>query len=376
MLNRFKIIRRGSFLAINGLAIVFLLLACLVPFLNAGKNAFIALLGLVFPMLFITVILFFIYWMIRKSKWAWVCLAALLLSWQQLRVMFSFGFAKKFEVSKSPNTLRVFTWNLSSWGKWGRNNKNNESYRTKMIDVIKNSNADVVCFQEFHFEKGVNYKDSLLPELKAQGYIYGYFVQSLYTMHLFKSAHVTGVAILSKYPIIDTAHFNYSNNDFAEPLIYADIKKDNKTIRVYTTHLQSVRFEDYDYQALHKLKEPGKASVLQSRAVAWKLKQAYIQRSSQADLIKEKIKDSPYPIIFCGDFNDVPNSYTYFTIKGNLQYAFLKKGGGLGRTFRFISPTLRIDYLLADKKFKVQQYHKFVVKYSDHFPVVVDVVLK
>ncbi|MBK7123675.1 MAG: hypothetical protein IPH68_13225 [Chitinophagaceae bacterium] len=61
--------------------------------------------------------------------------------------------------------------------------------------------------------------------------------------------------------------------------------------------------------------------------------------------------------MICGDFNDVPNSYTYFTLKGNLQDAFLKKGSGFGRTLNFISPTLRIDYILADKELEIDRFH-------------------
>jgi endonuclease/exonuclease/phosphatase family metal-dependent hydrolase len=69
----------------------------------------------------------------------------------------------------------------------------------------------------------------------------------------------------------------------------------------------------------------------------------------------------------------VPNSYSYFKIKGNLQDAFLKKGFALGRTFQFISPTLRIDYMLVDKRFTIDQFTKLNYRYSDHYPQVMDV---
>mgnify|MGYP003949570147 CR=1 FL=1 len=82
---------------------------------------------------------------------------------------------------------------------------------------------------------------------------------------------------------------------------------------------------------------------------------------------------SPHPVVFCGDVDDVPNSYVYFKIKGNLQDAFLKKGLGLGRTFQFFSPTLRIDYIMADKRLKVEQFTRLGYPYSDHYPQVMDV---
>jgi endonuclease/exonuclease/phosphatase family metal-dependent hydrolase len=68
----------------------------------------------------------------------------------------------------------------------------------------------------------------------------------------------------------------------------------------------------------------------------------------------------------------VPNSYTYFKSKGDLQDAFLKKGHSIGRTFRYLSPTLRIDYILADKQLEVAQFNRVIAPYSDHYPVIAD----
>lgn len=300
-------------------------------------------------------------------------MAVLLISIYQFSTVFGFHAFGSFKEAKAPGTLRVLSWNLSSWGITKRNNKNKISFRSEMTALLANSNADVICLQEYHFLKNNTFRDTLIPELKERGYNYFYFARSKYTMRLYWSAHVTGVAIASKYPITDSAHFNYGDDDLAEPLIYADILFNNKTVRVFTTHLQSVRFEAYDYEALHNLKEPGNASLTQSRAVAWKLKQAYKKRAAQAELVHAKIKESPYPVILCGDFNDVPGSYAYTVAKGNLQDAFLKASFGFGRTYRFISPTLRIDYILADKKFTVKQYKKTEVPYSDHYPVMADI---
>ena len=376
MMQRLKKFARIAFVAANCVAVLFCLLACLSPFLHPGNNAFIALLGLVFPLLFFGVFLFALYWLVRKSKWAWVSVAALLLSGYQLTTVFALHPGGQFDIIKTPAALRIATWNISSWGVSTKNNATKMSYRQQMTELLANTNADVICLQEYHFLREKTFRDSVIPELKQRGYNYAYFNRARYTMHMFKSSHVTGVAIVSKYPIADTGHFDYSNDDFSESLIYADINFNNQLVRVFTTHLQSVRFENYDYEALHNLKEPVNASIVQSRAVAWKMKQAYIKRAAQAKFLHEKIKASPYPVIVCGDFNDVPGSYTYHTIKGNLQDAFLKTSFGFGRTYRFISPTLRIDYILADKKFTVQQYKKMEVNYSDHYPVVADVTLK
>jgi endonuclease/exonuclease/phosphatase family metal-dependent hydrolase len=104
-----------------------------------------------------------------------------------------------------------------------------------------------------------------------------------------------------------------------------------------------------------------------------KLKRAFLKRGVQAENIKKEINKSPYPVIVCGDFNDVPNSYAYAVIGKNLQNAFVEKGAGIGRTFSGISPTLRIDNIFIDKEFAVEQFIRVKKKLSEHFPIIADV---
>jgi endonuclease/exonuclease/phosphatase family metal-dependent hydrolase len=376
MLTKLKKVIRVSFIIVNIIAILLYLLVCLVPFINAGKSWFIAMMGLLFPLLFFILLAFLIYWMIRRSKWAFVCAVALLLGWKQLSVMFAFHLPKKFEVAKAPETVRVLTWNLSNWGESNRSDGKKSDYQDEMIDVIKNSHADVLCFQEYVYYTNFKYRDTIIPALRESGYRYSYFARTNYPYRVYKTTILTAIAIISKYPITDSAHFFYNHDDLAEPIVYADIKINNQTVRIFTTHLQSVMFTDVHYKILHNLKEdPINASVSESKAIAYKLRNAYIKRAGQAGMLNKKVKESPYPVIVCGDFNDVPNSYSYFTAKGDLQDAFLKKGSGFGKTLRILSPTLRIDYILADKKFDIIQFNRIKVPYSDHYPIVADLTL-
>ena len=92
--------------------------------------------------------------------------------------------------------------------------------------------------------------------------------------------------------------------------------------------------------------------------------------------IKNEMNKSPYAVVVCGDFNDVPNSYAYYTVGKGLQNTFNKKGAGIGRTFSHISSTLRIDHIFADKRFTVTQFVRNKKKISDHFPIVTDLTLQ
>ena len=72
----------------------------------------------------------------------------------------------------------------------------------------------------------------------------------------------------------------------------------------------------------------------------------------------------------------MPNSYTYFTIRGNWNDAFLQKGFGIGTSFISLAPTLRIDYILASQAFDIVTFDMIDEGLSDHVMLVSDVQLK
>jgi endonuclease/exonuclease/phosphatase family metal-dependent hydrolase len=170
----------------------------------------------------------------------------------------------------------------------------------------------------------------------------------------------------------------YTRTDEArstESLISADIRTEKDTLRIFTTHLQSVLFRSKDFHDIEIIKKVEDSILDASRSIARKLRYAFRHRGDQAGEAREQLNKSPYPGLICGDFNDVPNSYTYFTIRGDWQDAFIAKGLGIGRTYVHISPTLRIDYILADPRLKVLQCRKFSLPWSDHNPVIADLQL-
>src|SRR5690606_15714077 len=89
----------------------------------------------------------------------------------------------------------------------------------------------------------------------------------------------------------------------AESLIHADINFNGQTIRVYTTHLQSVLFQPKDYANLDKIKTASDSMYTASLSIINKLGMGYVFRGEQADIVRAQVDASPYPPILCGDFN-------------------------------------------------------------------------
>jgi endonuclease/exonuclease/phosphatase family metal-dependent hydrolase len=113
-----------------------------------------------------------------------------------------------------------------------------------------------------------------------------------------------------------------------------------------------------------------------SKSLFQKMKLAFTRRGEQARIVREILDKSPRPSVICGDFNDVPNSYTYFHIRKNWQDVFLSKSVGIGRTYLDVAPTLRIDYILPDKQFNIMQFDMVDENLSDHLMLITDVSLR
>jgi endonuclease/exonuclease/phosphatase family metal-dependent hydrolase len=240
-----------------------------------------------------------------------------------------------------------------------------------MMELIKEQDADIFCMQEFFTSLNPDWYANLEYVRTNLNYPYYY-----YSHDHDGDKHFFGNVIFSRYPIIDSGMIRYPRPTLPESLMHTDIKVNDDTIRVYTTHLQSLQFRKSDYDKIDQIKDADDGLVSNSKTIFSKMKKGLSYRKIQTDIVRQVLDDSPYPFLFCGDLNDVPNSYTYFTIKGDLQDAFLKKGFGIGRSFSSLSPTLRIDYLFADDHFKINQFNRVVKNYSDHYLIISDVKLE
>lgn len=355
---------------LNLLIAIIFLLTCVGPYLNPEKWWFITMLGLGFAPFFILLVTFSLFWIIFKPRYIFLSLIPLLIGWKSISVFFALNNSSAFQYAKSKGALRVVSWNVARFVEWSRNNNKGSQTRLKMMDLIKAQNADVLCLQEFFQSTDSIYYNNLEHIRKKLGYPYYY-----YSWDDDGYLQWVGQIIFSRYPIIDSGIVRYPRPGMPEALIHADILLGKDTVRFYTTHLQSVQFKKQDYESIEKIKNRDDSLLENSVNIFAKLKKAIIFRSRQANIVREITSNSPHPYIVTGDFNDVPNSYTYFTIRNSLQDAFLKKGFGIGRTYRGVAPTLRIDHILATPNFSIRQFNRLVKDYSDHYMLVTDVAL-
>ena len=345
--------------ASNIIAAIFMLMTLIGTIVSPENIILPAYFALIFPITIVVNIGFVIFWIFARKWFFLLSLSVLLLSASEISNTFPVHFGN-LKPRTATNPILILTYNTKMCGEL---KKHTPKSHNKVIQYISESNADIVCLQEFT----VSDKEEYL----TQADINRAFTKYPYRYILFKQkGKENGVATFSKYPIIHKQPIDYPSSYNSS--IITDINIHNKIIRLINNHLESNRLTEKDKNMPRKLKENFDADNLTgiTRHFSRKLGVAYKLRAVQADMVAKEIAKSPYKVIICGDFNDVPSSYAYTKIKGKLKDAFSETNMGLGWTFNERYYRFRIDYVLYDSNaFFPIQYKTDKAKYSDHYPV-------
>ena len=322
--------------------------------------------------LVLLLVLFVFFWLFVKPAWCLISVLTIVVAYKPVRQIVPFRFSTtSFAMEKQQNELRVMSWNVEQFDIL--EHKTHPETKVHMLDLINEYHPDIACFQEMvgsdTVPSAINYVPDLARKLSFPDHYY------TYNRKLdFDGNHHFGLIIFSKYPLVNRQTVSYLPNDYNSIFQYADIVLGIDTIRIFNIHLQSLRFSQNNLQYIDKPTLKDEEDLQRSKNVISKFRTGFLKRKTQADRIREEIDKSPYPVIVCGDFNDVPNSYAYHVIGYELKNAFVEKGAGLGRTFTGIAPTLRIDNIFVDSRFDVVQFTRVKKKMSDHFPIITDII--
>jgi len=347
-------------MTLNLLAVVLLIAADASVFIAPVSTYFPAILGLGFEVLVVLNLLFALSWLFSHRKsWCVVSFAALLCSSSAILSTWSHGTG---EAVNEPVQLRILSYNTMSLQNATPIEKND------VLRYIRESRADIVCLQEYAV-----YKDSRYPTFEG---VKRYFLSEYpYTYFDFPTHNTRlqyGLAVYSRYPLINKQSIPFESSANAAnhcDVVVPDGQGGKDTIRLFNNHLQSNSFQPAELELTpEELNSEGVKSS--TRKIVGKLGRAYAKRAHQVQAVRQAIRESPYPVIVCGDFNDVPVSYTYRQLTHDLRDAFLETSWlSNGRTFVKHGLGIRIDYILHSPSFQACDFKVDRVNYSDHYPV-------
>ena len=97
-----------------------------------------------------------------------------------------------------------------------------------------------------------------------------------------------------------------------------------------------------------------------------RLRHGFRLRVGEVRKIADHMRQSPHPVLYCGDMNDVPMSYGYGLLREQLSDAFVESGRGTGGTYIGDLPSLRIDHILYGQGLHAWDFRTLPNELSDH----------
>lgn len=292
-----------------------LLLCLLAPHLSARFSWPLALLTIGFPWFCLLNLVAFFWFLKKRRRQALFPLLALILSCPHWPSFFSWH-------SQSPGSFRILSMNCryfeaNSVARY-KVHQNIEECKPRLLAL----HPDVICAQDYstsHQDENDQIEDFVKGPVGLTQFIY----------------YLPSMATYARLPL-ETHHgliFPSTYNCYCA----ADFELGGRKVRVFNLHLESYGLG-------------GPEGPLR------RLHDGILARSEQAEIVARDVAGSPYPVILCGDFNDVPTSYVYRTVRGKLQDGFRAAGRGTGFTYQGPLPGLRIDYVFCSSELEFTGY--------------------
>lgn len=350
-------------LILNILAAAALLLAYLAPVINPARVLLPALFGLAYPYLLMLNLVFICFWMIRLKKEILISTIIILVGWNHLNNLLPLNF-KSSEIPinvPEEQLIKALSYNVRGFDiyRWHKE----PQVKKEIFKFLEMEAPQLLCFQEYYTstKRGERQRD-IAAQLDHLPYHAVYHTSDPANKNGF------GIATYSQYPIIKKSRIPFNSSFNAA--MYTDIKFQYDTLRVFNIHLQSIRFQkdNYAFMDTARLKYNNQ-QMEEVRAIGSRLKTAFSLRAEQAQMIANYIRESPYPVVVMGDFNDTPQSFAYRRIRKGMHDAFRKSGRGFGNTYVGELPSFRIDYILFSDPLVSRDFKRIKTDFSDHFPI-------
>jgi endonuclease/exonuclease/phosphatase family metal-dependent hydrolase len=332
-------------------------LAYLSPHISPASLWIAGFLSLAVPILLLVNMALLFLFLLRFNALFLLHLCLLLLGYTYITSSFSYNPDTATEIEEEGNHLiSVLNYNVRVFNTYAHLQNKNVPGKS-LINWLVENEADIKCLQEFYNDNTsvvFNTTEQISAKHKYHAVVKPTFVNRIGAQF--------GLAIFSRFPVVRSG--DVSLDDIPQQhAIFADVATGEDTFRIYNIHLQSMSIDESKMDDFEEVKE----NYLD---IAKKLRFGFVERARQVDHLIEHIRKSPYPVIVCGDFNDMPYSYTYLTLKKYLNNAFEEAGNGFGFSYNGRLFFLRIDNQFYSDYLKAVKYNTYrEVPFSDHFPV-------
>lgn len=325
------------------------------------KTNLFSYIGLGFGFILLLNIAYLVFWLLfSKWKYAVICLIALLICYKPVTTFFPI----KINQPKAPEkSIQILTYNVQGFPK----ERDKNSKERPILDYISETDADIVCLQEYLVSKT---GQSIFSQQDVNRKLSMYPYRSVTGLESSGKYHILGLACFSKYPIEDT-HEVVFESSYNGAAVYT-INIEGKRYTVANVHLESNSIMAEDKKLYSDFLQNTDSVKLETVTtnIRNRLGSAYRMRAKQVNQVKDYIKtQGTQGTIICGDFNDTPISYAYNQMKKGLQDAYVSTSFGPGITYNEYLFLFRIDYIMHSDNFKAYQTKVDKIDHSDHYPL-------
>jgi endonuclease/exonuclease/phosphatase family metal-dependent hydrolase len=310
------------------------------------------------PCIFICILLYLIYWIFKKRYlYVALCLGLFVLGFPFLKKTFIFNPSPK----EIPD-IKVLSYNVGTFNLKRYNRITDTITPPLMMKWFReNTDADIVCLQEF-YNNSISEVENTVEAITNIKKLYYFYTNPIFWDEV---KGFFGVITFSRFPIIHSGPLIFGDSSLNRG-VYLDLKINEDTVRLINVHMHSmtIRLDTSDTFLPLKI-------ITNTMDIASRLKDGIEKRNAEIKVITEFIKESPHPIILCGDFNDTPYSYTYQKVTEFLVNSFESAGHGFGFTYNRFPWMIRIDnQFYNEKAMKAVSFKIFYDNhFSDHFPI-------
>ena len=297
-----------------------------------------------------------------------VLIGALLLCAPTLSVVMPLHLTGSAPGDKSIKVLTLNTENFKQAQQWPPN---------VTLDYILDSEADVVMLQE------ITHDGWGLPRELSDTTFSPSQLARLDSIYPYRSHDNDDVGIFSRYPYtrVEIAraqvgfdmvdYFGTMEHHFA--VAYDVHLPGGQQLRMVNVHLESWHFSRRQRGLLGGQVTDELDALPGSRAYGLStselIRRSYVMRAHEAAAVRQAIDDSPENVVVCGDFNDVPGSWTYRTVRGSdLRDAWADAGLGYAHTITTDRFLVRIDHILYRGQLRAAAMRRDQAAASDHYP--------
>lgn len=333
---------------LNFLVVVGMMACAFSQWVKPQDHPDISYFGLAFPFFLLASVLFMVFWLLVKRRYAMISLVGCVCCAASIRTYFPVNMGG----SVPEGAIKVLSYNVCNFV----NDKGKPLAEQAILNYIVQANADIVCLQE---TKGITHDD--VDSLLSLFYPYRSTIDY---------RQVKGT-LLSKFPILRIDTIGYiSKSNYS---VAYDIRVGSDTVLVVNNHFESYRLQAADREEYKEMIQNPEESLNREHldGLTTKLATATAIRGAQADSVDQYIRQSGRSrVIACGDFNDASISYVHYRMTRMLNDAYTRSGNGPGLSYNRSGMYFRIDNILCSPN--IRPYGAKVdgsIDASDHYPI-------